>query len=142
MKPDLKMVEKMCIAQSVQNVFMRMRLRDYLEVVSEMTGDPKLSEAFDELLAYTALETGAYLYDFAGVSESPLPVNEDITVGEMLCAAVNMLEKKHITDFDIDDDALDNILENTGRMLVIHILVNPFEALYKKRSAQNKKGKV
>ena len=101
-------------------------------MIASMTGDARFKHSYKELERYTHLDPVHLVYmPFEMGCDAP-PKIEDITVGEILCAARNMLDHNAILPEDAYTPEL-SVLDDAGMKIVKAVLVEPLNALSKIR---------
>lgn len=140
MKYGTQKIRLMSQSQTVQSIFMRTSLREYFYTLAEVTGNDKYIDTYCSIIPLTVLNEN-YLYDIdlyyayccelEDLEESGdyanSSFNENITVGEMLKAACEMLNHQHCSRLYEDDkpNKYDGILEKQGRRLIEEIMIKP-----------------
>ena len=114
-------IQALCAGELLQSVFMRSSLELYFEAVAELRGQCSYLRAFEELKPYTRVSPLELIYD------PDFPYTDclkDITVGEMLNVAANLLlhNRSPFSDSRITPD---RELSRIGRRIVQLILVLP-----------------
>ena len=113
-------------ATITQSMFMRIRLRDYYEVLADMLGDDTYRELMKRFREYLRLDPDEHYYQgFAYKVDESIKPYEDITVGEMLYNAGKILQSTGI----LLSSALDTVAE-----IIDWTLINPMIAIWEKNN--------
>ncbi|MBR1528335.1 MAG: hypothetical protein IJ642_03395 [Oscillospiraceae bacterium] len=122
----MQTLRKQTQAQSVQNLFMRISLKDYFETLAEMTENQDYMQTYQKILPYTCLSSD-FIYDFMAVEEEA--PYQAVTIGEMLAAAMEMFIKKKYIFFK-ENSEYEELVEKTGCMLVEELFMKPLLQIY------------
>ncbi len=120
------------MSQITQNVFFSICVKDYFEVLEEMTGDTGYRNQMWKVLRYSELDE-KYIFPFEKVSR--VEINKDITVGEMMYAAAKMLLLDgYAEEIDIKNETHQMIVD-TGTMILEELMIKPLERIGQMQSA-------
>lgn len=114
---------------AVQSAFARIRLKDYFETLDELSENKGFYRyLYSQIKEYSRLDDNG-LYDFYRDENDDTPLNEDVTVGEILYAASEAFKcgDKVRRDSELYDDYEDDgsRQEAAGRMIVTNVVILP-----------------
>lgn len=122
---DLNFVSRH-FTSAIQSAFARIRLKDYIDVLEELSGkDGFYRHQYEQIKEYTRLNE-CCLYDFYPLETDDIPsFNEDVTIGEMLYAASEIFKDADRTReyCELDDDG--TLQERAGREIVMDLVLLP-----------------
>ena len=128
-------LQAFCNGELFQSVFMHSSLESYFEAVAELCGQSSYLKAYEELKPYTRVSPFELIYDPDIPHTDCL---EDITVGEMLNVAANLLMHNR-SSLNDDRNTPDSELTRIGRRIVQLILVLPLTERPMEKAVPNQK---
>ena len=114
---------------AVQSAFARIRLKDYFETLEELSEHKGFYRyLYSQIKEYSRLNDFG-IYDFYRSEDDGTPLNEDVTVGEMLYAASEAFKDsdKARDQYELEDESNDDGTrqEAAGRLLVTNNVIIP-----------------
>lgn len=116
------------ITGTIQSAFARIRLKDYFDLLEELSQNDFYSQLYQQIKEYTKLDEFCR-YEFDEAPPSELPYREDVTIGEMMFAACELFKdadkQRRYDENDADVVEYIKICENIARKIVRSIILLP-----------------
>lgn len=114
---------------AVQSAFARIRLKDYFDMLEELSENNGFYRyLYSQIKEYSRLDDFG-IYDFYRSKDDDTPLNEDVTVGEMLYAASEAFKSadRARESYELEDESNDDgrRQEAAGRLIVMNIVIIP-----------------
>ena len=131
MKIDRTLLRRQSMAQSTQNIFWSIGLKDYFDVLEELLDKDSLQTA-RELTARFSHFNEDYICNF----KSNPPKNNtpaDITIGDLAYAITEMLDLTGYNGSGDINNSFDSRVYRTGKDLIYNLIILPFMRLAEKK---------